>query len=217
MLINESYKTKSQNSCNPSGIISLLKIEPSEEIDFLIKKKSYFKDWEITLLNDLFNTTNYFNVSQITETTYDRLINDSFNYLINNKKKILPKLIQEKVLKRLRQLHELDVQEISKNNIEISLDSLNNFFTFFQKLKIKNIKYPSIAKSYNGNLYIEWCEHNNYIIGIEFLRNSIVSYSIIITSYEDNIEENINLTAISSIDKLLQIIKNNNIDKIISI
>jgi len=142
-------------------------------------------------------------------------LENSYVNTLNNAKSILPNQIREKVIDRIEYIYQICKSD--PHEVEISLLSLKYFLNFINNINIKNITYPSIAKSYDGNIYIEWREQKKYLIGFEFFENGEIGYTIILTTEPNDEYSRINIIGRSKLIDVLKVIESNHIKDLISI
>lgn len=114
----------------------------------------------------------------------------------------------ESIVRRLRELREINIED--KLNLDISKESLNNFFKLLYMNP--NLTRPSISESPDGNLYIEWRKHS-VLIGIEFISDNEVLF--VMLSQDLNNQERLEITGRSNTEKVIDIFLQNKVGKII--
>jgi len=202
--ISNTLKMPLQEDKTPaSGIIKLF-----QEAELFFNEKIVLPLIDPVLPKDESSEVNY--VSDNTEPLENSYINT-----LNNAKFILPNRIREKVIDRIEYIYQICKSD--PHEVEISLLSLKYFLNFIDNINIKDIKYPSIAKSYDGNLYIEWREQKRYLIGFEFFKNGEIGYTIILTTDPNEEYSRLNIIGRSKLIDVLKIIESNQIKDLVSI
>jgi len=202
--ISNALKIPLQEDKTPaSGIIKLF-----QEAELFFNEKIVLPLLDPVLLKDESSEVNY--VSDNTEPLENSYINT-----LNNAKSILPNQIREKVINRIEYIYQICKSD--PHEVGISLLSIKYFLNFINNVNIENITYPSIAKSYDGNLYIEWREQERYLIGFEFFKNGEIGYTIILTTDPNEEYSRLNIIGRSKLIDVLKIIESNQIKDLVSI
>lgn len=130
----------------------------------------------------------------------DNLIKHIENVLsVNNKEKIIARL--EQLI--INSYTDQDEESLSYKSLANYIDFLQNSFS---------LKYSAIGLTPDGNIYIEWEQINQFIIGLEFLENNDISYNVLIKGPYNSSKYQTHIYGVNNYSNVIKLFKKLNID-----
>src|SRR3989339_700924 len=107
-------------------------------------------------------------------------IQDELMEFVNYKteKGVFAKEISHNIVSQLIKIHEYEINSKNRENESLSIQSIETFFKFLEY--IPELIEPGVGKTPDGNVYIEWKSNSHYFIGLEFLKDKRIMYTLFI-------------------------------------